>query len=222
MSDQSTTPAHVSFNSFAPDPEPPPTVAQIAEFKPTGDPDDVITVELPIYVRHSLETVARAAGMRARFAQVGAWALDRGSVRLESADYFPDVNVLREARARLLALGSEQIIQLDQWHYRVQAREGSRRHTLRRIGKDARKALMALANDLGLSVSTTGALAMICGLVDAPELPGDRPDLLATEILAFREAARTRALVAQDIVERAGKHPARVRQLSWAAVMSNE
>ena len=196
--------------------ERPPDIGDIRSFTPKGERDDIATTDLPLYCRRALETLGHEAQRPP--SHVAVWALRRGLRRLRDVG---DVRTICDARARLLAAGSEHIVQLDDWHYKVQARDGSKRLTLRMVEKHDRGRLLGLAAGMGLSQSTLGAIAIVFGLADAP-LPGELPDKLTIEVRAFCDALRSRAAIARDVAARAAENPAEVRQRPWAEIVGED
>lgn len=197
--------------------EPPPTIDDVRGFSLRGEWNDVISVNLPLYCRRAAKTIGNAA--RRPMSHVVAWGHQRGLVRLYAS---ADVRAVTQAQATLLAMGSEHVAQVEEWRYKVQARDGSKALTVRFVEKSERNRLLGLAEGLGLSLRTAGAVAVIFGLVDAPKLSGDLPDLLKSEVRAFLEAVRRRAHIARDLADRAEQNPAPARQLSWSEVTGEE
>jgi hypothetical protein len=197
--------------------EPRPTIEDVRGFMLRGDRDDFVSIDLPHYCRRIAQTTGNAA--RRPMTHVVAWGHQRGLVRLYST---ADVRAVCQAHATLLATGSEHVTQLEEWRYKVQARDGSKPLTVRHVEKADRNRLLGLAEGLGLSLRTAGAVAVVFGLVDAPNLPGELPELLKSEVRAFLDAVRRRALIARDLAERAQQSPAPVRQLSWSEVIRED
>jgi hypothetical protein len=133
-----------------------------------------------------------------------------------------DVRTVCDALATLHTLGSNDLSLLEDWPFKVYSRDSSNRLAIRRISKRDIGRLADLSSGLGLSMQTAGTIAILCGLVDAPALPGDLPGELAPEVSAFLEAVRHRAVIAHELVARAIKHPARVQRLSWNVISGDD
>jgi hypothetical protein len=194
------------------DDEPTPTLLDIRRFVPNGDRDSIVTADLPRDVRRALKTVGDDA--ERPMSHLCVWSLERGCRRLGSLS---DVGTVSDAQAALRAANSVHVAQLENWSYRVQAREGSQPLTVRHVGKTERNRLLGIAEGLGLSQSRAAAIAVVLGLADAPSLPADLSDLLAGEVRAFLVALRRQADGARDLIQLlAAKKPAVARQRSWS------
>jgi hypothetical protein len=214
----------MSMGIFVPpdvDDEPPPTLDDLAKFKPEGAYEDRLPLTVAKWIKRATETLANAASTarwKVSMNAVAVWALKRGLVRLMGIEEVQEVCKAREA---LLAAGSEGIMQLDRWPYQISAQdEGTERLFLRSITRADAGRCAEYARGLGLSTSTFGALALMAGLVDAP-LPGELPELLVTELRAFRRRLQKRAVLAVDLRRRAPASPQTERRTKWRDVMED-
>ncbi len=196
--------------------ERPPDICDVRSFTPNGEHDNCVSTDVTRSSRRALATIADEA--RRPPSHVAIWAMKRGIPRIYS---LPDVCTVIDAKRQLLRFGSDLVAEVEEWSYRV-ARESPKRMTLRRVGKAEIGALAALSANLGLPLSTTSALTIITGLVDAPALPGDLPLQLLNELQAFRRAVALRAMTATALVSRAAKNPATLRQLNWHEIVNDD
>jgi hypothetical protein len=195
-----------------------PTIEEVRQFTPKGERDDIVSIDLPHYCRRASKIIGNAA--RRSMSDVLAWGFQRGLARLRDVDA---VRAVCRDHATLLATGSDHVTQIEEWRYRVQARDGgSKPFNIRHVDKSDRNRLLGLAESLGLSQRTAGAVTVIFGFVDAPKLPGELPELLQSEVRAFLSAVVRRALIARDLAERATQNPAKVQQLRYSEVVGDE
>jgi hypothetical protein len=188
----------------------------IKAFRPHGKPESAATADIPLYVFAAVEVLSDAAKLPAQ--TIMLMMLERG---VEILNRLHNVKIIRDARSTLLRTDSVHIAQLD-WRYRLQCREGSKRRSIREIGKKERNKLLRLSGDLDLSLQNAAAICILLGILDAPKLAEARAVQLAIEARAFLDALRDKASVANDVATRAAKDPAPLRQLRLSEVLTDD
>lgn len=200
--------AHVRVEAICADPrgmQPPaaarPTIDMLRRFVPRGEKDSFLTVALPPYAWHSIESLVSLAGGHTSVTSAAFWLVSLGLPKLHALE---DVQKICEVRAAFRQTDHPDTVRLDGWTFKVRGP----RHTYRRAEPGDVVECERLVKDLGLSKPTVAGLAALYGLVAAP-LPAqsDTPRRILLQLELFAEELRDQASEAAHVQRTAKVQP---------------
>jgi hypothetical protein len=157
---------------------------------------------VPKYLTEGIAAWSASLGRGRLFSKLALLAFLRGVHRLRQRAEHAQIGTAR----RLLRSARAHARRLD-WDYVPEARDGRKRLQVRYATKEVQKLALTLADDLGLSVTTVGTIAILLGLVDVPHIPGEFVRRAEEELRQFAIQLRDRAQEASEITSRLLRQP---------------